>query len=47
VFAPLGPDLVEQVVPSGNTINDNHYFPGAKQLGVKVELGLSLLQDLP
>ena len=32
---------------SGNSTNDIHDNPGAKQLGVKVEIGLILMQDLP
>jgi len=33
--------------PAGNTINDIHDHPGVKHLGVKVELGLIDLWDLP
>ena len=33
--------------PSGNTINDIHDYPGAKQSGVKVEIELIFMQDLP
>jgi len=33
--------------PSGNTINDIHDHPGVKQSGVKVEIELILMQDLP
>ena len=48
-FAPLGPDLVGRVhmqSPHGNTINNIHDYPGAKQSGVKKEIGLILMQDL-
>ena len=33
--------------PSGNTINDIHDHPEAKQLGVKMEIGLILIQTSP
>jgi len=31
----------------GNTSNDIHDHPGAKQIGMKVEIGLILMWDLP
>ena len=33
--------------PSGNAINDIHNHQGAKQLEVKVDIELILMQDLP
>jgi len=33
-------------VPSGNAINDIHDHPGAKQLGVKDDIGLIPMQNL-
>ena len=50
-FTPLGPDLVGQVhmessLCHGNTSNDIHDYPGAKQFGMKVEIGLILMQAL-
>jgi len=33
--------------PSSNTINDIHDHPGTKQSGVKVDIRLILMQDLP
>ena len=41
-FTPLGGTST----PSGNTINDIHKNPEAKQLGVKVDIGLILMQNL-
>ena len=50
-FAPLGQTYVVGWVhmqsPHGNTINNIHDYIGAKQSGVKKEIGLILMQDLP
>jgi len=49
VFTPQGPDLVGQAHMESpfNTINDIHDHPGTKQSGVKVNIRLILMQDLP
>ena len=48
--APRGPDLVGQAhmeSPSGNTFNEIHDHPGAKQFGVKIVIKLIFMQELP